>query len=177
MHVILPFLLLTILAPVLADVDGTPGEETMADKPRISVNFIYNFTSSLEDTRHFYTDLLGMEEMAYKPEWNYLCYKFGDLEFMFFGAQGELAHPTEYADQPGWPGGTLETTSWSVQVPESDFAETVGRLKAGGVPTFSAKPEWRVDSYWGFTVRDPNGVTVEVYTTPQDKPVSKEWTD
>jgi catechol 2,3-dioxygenase-like lactoylglutathione lyase family enzyme len=174
---LLPFLILTIFAPVLADEAGTPGEESMADKPKVSVNFIYNFTDSLEDTRHFYSDLLGMEEMAFKPDWNYLCYKFGDLEFMFFGAQGELAHPTEYADQPGWQGGTLETTSWSVEVPEADFAKTVERLKAAGVPTLSAKPGWRVDSYWGFTVLDPNGFTVEVDTIPKEKPASKEWTD
>ena len=170
-------LILALLAPALADEGGTPGEEPMADEPRVSVNFIYNFSDSLEDTRHFYSDLLGMEEMTFKPEWNYLCYKFGDLEFMFFGARGELAKPTEYADQPGWPGGVLETTSWSVQVPEADFAKTVERLKAEGVRAFGDKPEWRVDSYWGFTVLDPSGFTVEVYAIPKEKPASKEWTD
>jgi catechol 2,3-dioxygenase-like lactoylglutathione lyase family enzyme len=168
---------IVVIALGLAAAVAAEGEESMADKPLVRIGFIYNCTNSLEDTRRFYTELLGMEESAYKPEWNYLCYRFGDLEFMFFGAEGVLDVPAEFADQPGWEGGTLEVTSWSVEVPEADFGKTVERLRAAGVKVFNDKPEWRVDSYWGYTVLDPNGVTVEVYTIPKQRPSSEEWTD
>lgn len=171
-------LILFLTASLVATAaDESPTEEAMAEKPRVGIRFIYNCTNSLEDTRRFYTELLGMEESAYEPEWNYLCYKIGELEFMYFGADGELTPTEEFASQPGWAGGTLEVTSWSVEIPEADFGKTVERLRAAGVRTFSDKPEWRIDSYWGYTVLDPNGVTVEVYTIPKEKPTSEEWTD
>jgi len=73
-------------------------------------------------------------------------------------------------------GGTLEVTSWSVEIREEDFGKTVERLRAAGVRAFNDEPEWRIDSYWGYTVLDPNGVTVEVYTIPKEKPASEDWT-
>jgi len=40
---------------------------------------------------------------------------------------------------------------------------------------FNEEPEWRVDNYWGLTVKDPMGNTVEVYTIPKQKPESTTW--
>jgi hypothetical protein len=44
----------------------------------------------------------------------------------------------------------------------------------------SDTPTWRQASYWGWTVRDPAGNTVEVYWHPKEKPGEGEtpqWVD
>ncbi len=36
-------------------------------------------------------------------------------------------------------------------------------------------PTWRQASYWGFTVLDPAGNTVEIYCAVKEKPANNEW--
>jgi hypothetical protein len=60
-------------------------------------------------------------------------------------------------------------------VQEQDFRATVGRLKKGLYKSLTPNPTWRQQSYWGFTVLDPMGNTVEVYCTVKDKPQNTEW--
>jgi hypothetical protein len=93
---------------------------------------------------------------------------------MFFrdpNAQSE----TRFAAQPGWDGGEALITSLAVEVPEEDFADTWRRLVAGGANLFKLVPEWRQDSYWGISVLDPMGNTLEVYTIPRVRPTKLEW--
>jgi hypothetical protein len=49
-------------------------------------------------------------------------------------------------------------------MPEAEFADCYLRLREAGVRAFNEKPEWRRNSYWGYSVMDPMGNTVEVYT-------------
>ncbi|MBN2083154.1 VOC family protein [bacterium] len=152
-------------------------DEATAKQPEVEVRFFYLLCNDVEAMRGFYTDLLGMQETNYmnEPEMGWLCYAFGDIEFMFFRAENTLPVPDKYASQPGWPGGELEVPSWSVLIPEEDFAATVQALINAGVPTFAAKPMFCLDNYWSFPVLDPMGNTVEVYTIPKVKPENGEW--
>ncbi len=144
-------------------------------KPRVNCRFVFNYTADLAATRAFYVELLGMEPGDFNDEYGFLVVKSEGLDLCFFRAQKGCASLTEWADQPGYQAGPLEVTSYAVQVPWEDFAATVERLKAGGAPTLTAAPEWRMNSHWGFTVRDPMGNTVEVYAVPKEKPASPAW--
>jgi len=140
--------------------------------------FVYNYVRDLAAVRRFYTELVGLPEKAYDERYGYLCYKTGALEFMFFRAEGDVPPPPgggEWALQPGYDGGRAAVTSWSILVAAEAYAATVARLKAANVPRWRDAPDWRVDSYWGFTVRDPAGNTVEVYVIPAAKPASTAW--
>ncbi len=145
------------------------------DAPQANVRFVYNFCSDLAATRHFYTDLIGLDEAGYSEEQRYLCYQCEGFQLMFFRPDAEVEALEGWADQPGYDGGTEYVTSSSVEVPEEEFAGVVERLRAAGGACFSDKPTWRVDSYWGFTVKDPMGNTVEVYTVPKETPASTTW--
>lgn len=79
--------------------------------------------------------------------------------------------------QPGDGTGTLDGISWAVEIPWEKFTETVKKLKEAGVRSMTENPEWRQDSYWGFSVMDPMGNTVEVYSTPPVKPEPTEWSE
>jgi catechol 2,3-dioxygenase-like lactoylglutathione lyase family enzyme len=143
--------------------------------PKVNIRFVYNFCNDLGAMRRFYTDLLGLDEVAYSEEHRYLCYRSEGFQFMFFRPDAEVPAREGWADQPGYDGGTTFVTSWSVEVPAGEFAATVARLREAGVACFAADPDWRVDSYWGFTVKDPMGNTVEVYATPKERPASTAW--
>jgi catechol 2,3-dioxygenase-like lactoylglutathione lyase family enzyme len=142
---------------------------------KAKIGFIYYFCNDLEETRQFYSDLLGMEEFAFQPEYNYLCYQSEGLQLIFFGSKDGLTIIEKWANQPGYEGGELETPSLSIAIPESLYRDVVNRLISEGVRAFGDKPEWRMDSYWGFTVKDPMGTTIEVYTIPEKKPEIKKW--
>ncbi len=145
--------------------------------PKVSVRFVYNFCRDLAAVRRFYTDVLGMKEKSYNDEQGWLVYESEGFELMFFRADGGEAREREWAVQPGGGSGTAEITSWSVEVPEGDFAAAVMRLGQAGVSRQGDVnvPDWRQGCYWGITVMDPAGFTVEVYTVPEQKPASTTW--
>ena len=168
--------LIFILAAVSLSVADTTNDTTYAPA-EVTIRFVYNHCNDLEAMRHFYSDLLGMTELGFNLEWNWLGYQCDGFQLCFFGAHNTLPVPTEFTDQPGYQGGDLEGISWSIEIPEARFAETVNRLQEAGVPCFSDKPQLNLDSYWGFSVLDPMGVTVEVFCFPEDIPESAEWPD
>lgn len=172
LYILIPVVLLTAISVNAA----TTGDYEMTkDTPKVNIRFLYNYCNDLAEIRQFYTDLLGMKETAYNEEWNYLCYKVEGMDFMFFGSDEEIPVRDKFADQPGWPGGELAIVSWTMDIPEGEYADTIGRLKAAGVTAARENPHWEQDSYWCFPVLDPMGNTVEVTTVPKQKPTVTEW--
>ncbi|MFH1232063.1 MAG: VOC family protein [Planctomycetota bacterium] len=156
-------------------------EETkpeVQEKPLINVRYLFNLCNDVESMRHFYSDLLGMKQQAFMNEkdFGYLCYNGDGVQLMFFYSGKPAPQLNEWAWQPGYDGGTLHVASWAIEIPEDKFAGVVMRLKKDSVKCFKNEPEWRQDNYWGFSVMDPMGNTVEVYTVPKIKPTSKTWT-
>jgi len=156
----------------------TAEEAKAPQKPKVNIRFLFNVCNDIDAVRHFYTDILGMKEQAYMNDENfgYISYECeGGVYFMFFRADEKLPVLSEWACQPGWAGGTLETYSWGIEIPEEMFAGVYQKLKDEGAPLFKPEPEWRQESYWGLSVRDPMGNTIEVYAMPEQKPASTEW--
>ena len=149
----------------------------MTEKPRVNLKFLYNQCNDVKAVKEFYGDLLGMEVASFmdKPEFGWLNIRSEGFEVMFFRADSKLEVPTEFAFQPGDGGGPRAAASWSVNVPEAEFRATVDRLRKARVKAMTKAPTWRQDSYWGFTVLDPAGNTVEVYCAVKEKPTSSEW--
>jgi len=143
--------------------------------PNAQIKFIFNHCNDVKAMRRFYGELIGLKETAFNEEWGYLCFRTGGLDFMYFQSTEPVPVVREFASQPGYEGGTLSMVSWAIEVPEPDFAAAVKRLKDAGVTSFNDKPDWRQDSYWGYSVLDPMGMTVEVYVSPTEKPENKEW--
>lgn len=148
----------------------------MDTKISLRIPFVYCHCRDIAAVRDFYVTLLGMTEKSYMntPEFAWLNLDAGGFELMFFRADGPMA-PKPFAGQPGDGGGAGFDTSWSVQVPEAAFAATYARLKGAKVEAMTETPTWRQESYWGITVKDPAGNTVEVYTAPAAAPASTTW--
>ncbi len=152
-------------------------EETKAEAPKVNIKFLFVMCNDVDVIRHFYTDLLGMTESSYMntDDWAWICYKSGNMEFMFFRGHEELPVNDEWTWQPGW-GGDVDGVSWAINVPEDMYADMVRAIiDDGDVPMHEPCPEWRQESYWGWTIMDPMGNTVELYTTPAAKPDTTTW--
>jgi catechol 2,3-dioxygenase-like lactoylglutathione lyase family enzyme len=131
-----------------------------------AIKFIFIYANDVEQMRNFYTNILGLEEVCFINEggFGYINYNMGGFEFMIFKTDKPIPIHQEWQAQPGYPGGTGYLPSWSVIIDKSCFESVVQKCRDAGLKTFSDKPEWRQESYWGFTVADPMGNTVEIYT-------------
>lgn len=158
---------------------GGSMERKEPEKPRANIRFLFHMCNDIRSIGSFYRDLLGMKEVGFhnpkQDREGYLVYQNEGLQLMFFSGSKELPVAAEWAMQPGYSGPTYEVNSMGIEVPGDQFASVVDRLKAAGVPVYQPWPDWRQDSYWGFTVRDPMGTTLEIYTVPKEPPASKSW--
>ncbi|MHC4341596.1 MAG: VOC family protein [Planctomycetota bacterium] len=146
--------------------------------PKLNIRFVYGICSDVAAMRAFYSDLLGMEEMRFMDEesFGFLVYQSEGFQLMFFRSMhGEVPVQEKWSWQPGDGAGDGSTVSWSVLVPEEEYRELIGRVRESDSPKQTDRPTWRQDSYWGWTVKDPVGNTVELYTTPAERPESTDW--
>jgi hypothetical protein len=101
------------------------------------------------------------------------------MQYMFFRWDHEIPIRKEWAWQPGDGMGKAPIMSISIEIPEKEYRSIVQRLRVASVKTLTKTPTWRQMSYWGWTVKDPMGNTIEVYAVPKEKPKkgqTPEWT-
>ncbi|HEX9744245.1 MAG TPA: VOC family protein [bacterium] len=140
---------------------------------RPNIEFLFATCNDVDEMRHFYTDIVGMEELSYMNEedWGWLVYQCEGLQFMIFRAEEEVPVIDEFTWQPGPGGGPRFGVSWSIEVPDYSFDRIVETLMGEGIESLAGGPEWLRESYWGITVLDPMGNTVEIYYTPEPEDI------
>lgn len=132
----------------------------MREAPRFRIQTLFYWCNDVAQIRHFYTDLIGLDETFYKndDEAGWLNYQIDGVDVVFMRATELLPIPTAWARQPGYQGGTAEASSWIIAVPPNQFDEIVGRLQSAEVPTYWSEPAENQ-----FFVQDPMGTTVEIF--------------
>ena len=147
------------------------------------LKYLYGFLNDVSEMRAFYSDRLALKETSYTDteEWGWLAYDLEGTQLMFFRLDGKTPVPEGWAWQPGE---TIEEAvprmSFSILYTLDQLREAVKRLKDGKVDAQTPDPTWRQGSYWGWTIRDPMGNTIEVFASPPEPPaagVTPEWTD
>lgn len=133
------------------------------------LRFLYLHTDDLSAARHFYSNLLGMDEF-YFQEGDSVAYRCDALQFSIMLTKQPLPRPQGWATQPGWAGDTAPHISWSVECSPADFRMAVSRLRASGVESLHPLPQWQ--GYWSFVVHDPMGNTVELSDPSSDESTS-----
>lgn len=151
--------------------------------PKINIRFLYSMCNDVKAIRAFYTDVLGMKEMSFRDDENFswVVYDTEGLQLMFFRWDGNIPVEARWAWQPGEaPENAAPIMSFSLEYPEEDLRPLVARVREAAAATATPKPTWRQNSYWGWTVRDPMGNTLELFSSVSDQPkegVTPEWTD
>ena len=143
----------------------------------IKLKYIYRYCNDINEIKHFYSKILGFQEKSFGEHegFGWLEYQFGDTKLSFYKDQGKAPEIAEFAKQPAQDIGKAEITSLGIQFGEEAFREIFEKLKAEKVPMLTEKPQWLVDSYWGITVKDPMGFSLEFFTVPKNKPSNLEW--
>ena len=147
-------------------------------KPRVNLRFLFLMCNDVQEVKDFYEGLLGMQVQSFMNDeaFGWLCLQCEGFQMMFFRVDNPFTPVQKFAQQPGWPGGDIETTSWGIEIPEESFRETFEKLRdAEKVKTFFEVPQWLQDSYWGFPVLDPAGNTIEVFTYVKERPENTAW--
>ncbi len=134
-------------------------------RPLVSIRYFYNFCNDIEQIRYFYTGLIGLEEIFYQNEEqnSYLVYKCDGFSMVWFVKEKAEIVNQEWSLQPGYQGGKLERNSWSIEVSKENFTEIVLLFKKSKFKCLTERSEIRQERYWGFTVLDPMGNTVEIF--------------
>ena len=137
---------------------------------RVSANirFLHRLCHDLDAVRRFYGEGLGFRELSYRndDEHGWIVFESDGLQFMFHRWAEPLPAKEGFAWQPGDAAGTVPRHSLGVHVPEDEWEATVARLRAMDVDAMTPAPSWRRESYWGWTLRDPLGETVEIWYEP-----------
>jgi mono/diheme cytochrome c family protein len=167
---------------------GSPEHAAKSDQPvsRASharaLRRVYLFCNDINEMRDFYGSVLHLNAIdAFESEDDsWITYCAGEIELWIFKAKDELPVRTEWAWQPGETVvGAVPGTSFSLQLQWSEFKSKPVILPFLNVKTQTPKPTWRQNSYWGWTVADPMGNTIEIFATPPQKPAeeSPKWQD
>lgn len=144
-------------------------------KPKANIRFLYAFCNEISPMREFYTELLGMQEVSHmdNEQMGWLAYQCEGLQYMFFRWDSELPVEMRWADQPGEEiKDSVALMSFSLEYSFDDYRELVSELLKAEVKAEKPKPTWRQSSYWGWTIMDPMGNTIEVFAAPKEKPDS-----
>ena len=130
------------------------------------LNTIFRWCNDVAPMRHFYTDCLGLTETFFRNdvEHGWLTYQVGQVQLVFTRAPALLPIMTEFAQNPGYSGGTVQVESWVLKVERPSFDEIVGRLQASSYTHYAPQPNTPRPGALQFIALDPMGFTVEVYT-------------
>lgn len=125
------------------------------------LNTIFEWCNDIVSTRHFYTELLGLDETFYDEGRGWLNYRVGETLLVICRAPHPLPTTDEWAVTPAYEGGTAYLSSWVIEVGPDELTGLASRLSAAGVESWGESD----DSPGGqaFFVRDPMGKTVEVF--------------
>lgn len=141
---------------------------------KAKLKFLFGMCNSVQEIAHFYGQTLGL--MVSTDDSDVWCSVDLGIDFIFFKGDYDLPVQSEWAWQPGYKSGPGHFFSWSIEYSdEKSYRQVISRLISDRVPTLGPKPEWRRDSYWGYTAKDPMGNTIEIYWAPSEKPDSLTW--
>lgn len=131
-------------------------------KPNIYINTIFRYCNEIDAMRHFYTELLALDETYYRndEEHGWLTYQIGNTQLVFTRASSPLPVESEWAKSPAYSGGTKEISSWVYALNASNYEAVIERIKTSDTPIYTgelATPELLL------IVHDPMGMTVEFW--------------
>ncbi|WP_203568398.1 VOC family protein [Aestuariimicrobium ganziense] len=136
--------------------------------------FLYTASSDIAASRHFYTDLIGLEQVW--DEADDIAYVVDSVQFSITHDSG-VRPQSQWSHQPGWvyglgiePEPSHAPTSWSIALDPDHFTAAVARLRAHDVTSLRDGPFWV--GYWSFVVLDPMGTTVELSDPTSPGPVT-----
>ena len=130
-----------------------------------TLDTIFRWCNDVVPMRHFYTDCLSLDETFFESndDYGWLTYKIGDVQLVFTRTDPPLPVPTEFARNPGYPGGTAVATSWVLKLSPDEFHPIVKKLQNSTYTAYKDEVISAREGHLQYLVLDPMGFTVELY--------------
>jgi extradiol dioxygenase family protein len=134
-----------------------------------NIRFLHRLCNDLDAMRRFYGEGIGFNELCYRNTEGsgFVVFESEGLQFMFHRRDAPIERAGGFAWQPGDETGTEPRPSIGVHIEEDEWQACVDRLKSMGAEAQTPDPTWRRNSYWGWTINDPLGETVELWYEPK----------
>lgn len=139
------------------------------------INTIFRWCNDVDTVRHFYTDCLELDETFYRndDEHGWLTYQLGETQLVFTQTTESLDEPSAFAMNPAYEGGSTCDPSWVMKVDVAAFTDIVARIKQTSYPTYGDNPYSNRPGHLQFIVRDPLGLTLELYAVDETAVVTE----
>ncbi len=137
----------------------------------LHLNTIFRWCNDVEKMRQFYTECLGLNETYFKNdhEHGWLTYQLSEVQLVFTRSDEPLSESNLFAKNPAYRDGETHETSWVIEVEPVDFKPIVEKIKQNGYPIYNDGPYSNRPGHLQMIVRDPMGMTVELYTQTETK--------
>lgn len=115
---------------------------------------------------------MEFNEVIYKnnDDEKYLVYQSGNIQIMWLENSEPQPINEDWSVQPGYLSGPAEYNSYAIYYSENKFISIVKKLKQSKIKMLKNQSELRQNKdYWGFTIMDPMGNTIELYTENTNK--------
>ena len=128
----------------------------------IHIDTIFRYCNDVDAMRHFYTELVGLEETYYRndEEHGWLTYQIGKTQLVFTRSESIQTIETAWAKSPAYAGGTTEISSWVISLTHNNYESVIERLKASNAAIYDGaldSPELLL------IAQDPMGMTLEFW--------------
>ena len=120
--------------------------------------FTYIFCNDLEKMKWFYSDILQLNLIW--DDKDSIAFKIGEHQLSIDYNEKFKPPSNKFSIQPGWEGGTVPRTGWSLEFEKEDFNKVVDFLLRNDITKYYNKPIWK--GYWSFPVLDPMNNTIEI---------------
>lgn len=123
--------------------------------------------------KEFYVDILGWDYDTYNLDYKHLSFKIGTVYLVIM--ESKNAEKMEgWAQGPVFQEGKSKAISFSVKVnTEDDYRKIVKKLQ-NTTEAYWENPKL-VSNYWSFIVKDPMGLTLDVFYQPSEHPENPNW--
>lgn len=128
------------------------------------LGFTYLFCNDLEKMKWFYSEVLYLE-LIWDLE-DSIAYKIGDHQLSITLDKSVQNLSKDFAIQPGWEGGTVPRTGWSLECDKKDFKVIIESILSLEITRYYNKPKW--NGYWSFPILDPMNNTIEITCIEKD---------
>ena len=123
-----------------------------------TLGFTYMFCDDIASMKRFYRDMLALE-LIWERE-DHIAFQIGEHQ-LSIQYHREFTPPSPaFSIQPGWQGGEVPRTGWSIGYDRKVYFDIVERLREYGAYGYFSEPQWK--GYWSFPVLDPMHNTIEI---------------
>lgn len=128
---------------------------------KIESPYFMNICKDIDAVRYFYSELIGLRENNFVKN-SHIDYSARGKTMIFFEGDTLFKDLESYSEK--FSNKSSGKYSWCIKIEKEKFSNVVTRLLNAGIKLLIDKRDWRQEGIWLFSVIDPAGNIVEIYS-------------